>query len=35
MIPELHDTVVVLRQPSVADAIRFAVRMLPAIELNN
>jgi hypothetical protein len=35
MIPESQDTVVVLRQPSVTDAIRFAVSMLSAIDLNN
>jgi hypothetical protein len=34
-IPESQDTVVVLRQPSVADAIRFALRVLSTIDLDD
>jgi hypothetical protein len=35
MIPETQDAIVVLGQPSIADAIHFAVSVLSAIDLNN
>ena len=35
MISELQDAIVMLGQPSVTGAIRFAVSVLPAIDLDN
>ena len=35
VIPESQDSVVVLSQPPVADAVRFTVSVLPTIDLQN